>query len=90
MSTYRFGLLFLPRRKKDHPGPAISHLYLKILMRQNYRGKRTPVLLTPQCLTFSELRGCISALRRELDQLEKLARRKYTADQKRQGLPIPN
>jgi hypothetical protein len=81
MSTYRLGLLFQPHGKKDLPGPASSHVYVKTLSKEG-----DLILISPRALSFSEFRGYLNELREELDALEKEAKKKYASDP---GGPAP-
>lgn len=85
MAALHLDLLFRPRKKSDLPGPASSHIYLKAWSEDKVDGFDGKVmLLSPQALTFSELKKYIDWLREDLDRIEKLAKKKYAEDDRKQ------
>lgn len=75
MTTFRLGLLFQRQGKNDSPGPASSHLCVL-----RYKKEGDSILISPRAHSFSEFRGYLNELRRELDAIEKEAKQKYAAD----------
>jgi hypothetical protein len=61
----------LPERG-ELPGPGVSYIAVESCTRMD-----TDILLTPRCLTLSEIQDEISRLRRELDEIEAEAKSEY-------------
>ena len=76
MSTFRLDLLFLRPSEADLPCPAISHVYVKTKSTHGYLGF-DPETITLQCHSLQELEGEIDSLHGELEEIRKMARRKY-------------
>src|SRR5437867_12909884 len=81
MPTYRLGLLFQSSRKTDLPGPPTAHVYIKHHTTERVRDtKGDALLITTRALSFKAFRENLNSLRRELDEIEKDAKRKFATD----------
>ena len=75
MGTYSFELDFRKPLENDVSGPSIAQIYIK-----NYStDTRGYHFITPYCISFEEVDEHITRLERELKNLRKEARQKFTS-----------
>lgn len=65
-------LRFLLPGPGDLPGPGISYIAVETPTRDD-----TDIILTPRCVTLTEIQEQIARLRRELDEIETEAKSEY-------------
>ncbi len=46
--------------------------------RGGYKGHESTITITPQCVTAKEVEGYVELLKKELDEVAKIARKKFT------------
>lgn len=56
---------------------SIAHVALRNWGTQEYRGKQTSPLLSPQCMTIEKLSAHIERLKKELDIIHREAKEKF-------------
>jgi len=59
------------------PGDPQTAARVKIMVQGHVTDADGRVFITPECLSFNELEGCINALQDNLDQLRQRARRAF-------------
>ena len=82
-NTYSLDLVFLspyPLKKDDLPDHAIAQVLVKTLTRD----EDGHILITPQCVSLRELEHHINRLKQELDEIRKVAKRKFALHGKRE------
>jgi hypothetical protein len=74
--AYSFELLFKkPDKKKGHlPGPPLAQVYVNT----HSKDAEEHILITPQCLSFAEINYQIDRLIKELEDIRKKAKQKFT------------
>ena len=73
MSIHTFDLLFLA----DGPH-GIAHVSVVSYGREGYKGHENTITIAPQCVTAKEVEGYVDLLKKELDEVVKIARKKFT------------
>lgn len=72
--TYSLGLDFVKPGKAGLPHPPISRIYIKT----HSENERGTMFITPDCLTLVELEWQIERLQNELEEIRRLARKKFS------------
>lgn len=73
--TFILDLDFQKPGKKDLPGPPRVHIYVKT----HTEDRRGLHFITPECVSLGELEYEIKQLHKELDDILKKAKRKFSA-----------
>ena len=82
-NTYSLDLVFLspyPLKKDDLPGHAITEVFVKT----HSRDEDGHLLITHECVSLRELEHEVNRLRQELDEIIKVAKRKFALHEKRE------
>jgi len=86
MRTSFLDLLFLEPRPSGLPDRPISHVYVKGSSPSDCRGvPKDLILITPDAKSFRELDCYIDLLQKELEQIRKEARKKYSTAELRKS-----
>jgi hypothetical protein len=80
METYSLDLSFMDDYKSQLPHAPIAEIYVKSC---GHRTEDGPPIITPECVTISELEDQVDRLIGELEGIRKKARAKFAAEARR-------
>lgn len=73
--TYSLDLDFVRRKKTDLAGPPRAHIYVKT----HVSDSRNLIFISHDCVTLRELEYEIERLKKELEDIRKKAKRKFSS-----------
>jgi hypothetical protein len=76
--TYSLELEFIKSQDLDRPHRPVADIWVKTHS-QDAKGR---IIITPNCLSFSELEVQIDRLQKELETIRKEAKRKFSLEKK--------